>query len=211
MAAGKPPLVVRLSLIVIGWAADLVRESQRAPAIGAIALLLALTLAIAATSFGPLEAPLAALTFGLLRLADWLPFVRLDPYVDFPPGAPGDVSFSLRGDGTGGAFLTDALLPFVAWLALVLFVIRRLSGRGERRGFRRRYGLVLLICAASGAVYALSAATRGDDVAALWPVYTLLLAAALILGAWAALVSGVLDHLVGGLERLAGARKGGGG
>jgi len=184
---------------VIRLAADILRESQRAPAVAAGAVLIALTLSIAATSFGTrIEGALVGATLGLFRLADWLPFVDIAPYIE--TASDGDLSFSLQGD-TGGAFLNDVLLPFYAWLTAALLAIRWVFRMpAPRDGFWPRLRPSLILGAVCLGVFALAALQR-DDVAGLAVVFGVFLAGMIALAAYASGIGAIIDAVAASIIR----------
>lgn len=188
--------------LAIAFVADLVRESQRAPAIGFGAILIALTIAIAATTLGGRgEALILGGVIGLFQLADQLPFVRLAPYVDTL--GEGDLSFSLDGSHAAGAFMDDVLLPLYAWLTGALVALRWALRRPfAAGGFLSRMRAPALLTGACLMVFLITSLAR-SDVAALWPAFCIFGAVFLILSAWAAGVGRMLDALA---DRITGER-----
>jgi len=190
---------------VISLAADVLRESQRAPAIASGAILIALTLAVAVTSFGAgMEALLVGIAIGLFTLAEWLPFVEIAPYLD--RREPGSLSFSLQGDG--GGFLGDVLLPFYGWLTAALLAVRWvLRLPSPRNGFWPRFKPSLVLGAACLGVFVLAALVR-DDIAGIAIPFGVFLAGMLALAGWASGAGAVIDAVAAAIERQASGENG---
>lgn len=182
--------------LFVSAVADIVRESQRAAAVASGALLLLLTLMIAATSFPTIEPVLVGVFIGGLHVADFLPFVDMAPYVSIQDGG-GNIAFSDTQEASG--FLNNALLPFYAWLTVFLVALRWvLRAQPADAGFWSRYVPVMLMAAICLAIFIFAAFTR-NDVAGLSFLFLFLVVLTLVTGAWSALISSTLD---GWLTRL---------
>ncbi|MBR9824497.1 MAG: hypothetical protein GYB36_01695 [Alphaproteobacteria bacterium] len=179
---------------IISAILDIVRETQRAAAVASGAMLITLTLMIAATSYPGLEPVLVGAFVGTLHIADTLPFIDLEPY--FSADADGGARLSFSGVEEADGFLQNALLPFYAWLTAFLVVLRWLFRvTADEAGFWPRYRPVLVLSVACLAVYITAALTR-DDVTGLAFLVLLLVVLTLVTGAWSALVSATLDGWV---------------
>lgn len=183
--------------LIVGGLADLIRESQRAPSLAAGALLLTLTVTIAATSFPAAEPVLVAAMLAIMHLAEALPFVDMAPY--FTADEAGG-RFTLSGTEEAGGFLNDALLPFYAYLTGVLILIRWLLRlKPGAPGFWVRFRPIIFLCAICLAGFILSAFMR-DDVAEMSPLFLALVVVTLLTGSWASIIGSAVDGLVSKLS-----------
>lgn len=181
---------------MLGLLTDVVRESQRAPAMAFGFILVAITVVIFATSFPATEPWLVSFSLGLMRAAEAVPLVSLEPYLSYE--GTGSARFSIDGLGEHqgrGRFLEDVVLPFYAWftgaLVAMRWIFRIPTGNGH---FWLRYWRVLLLCGACLAGYVASAMSR-PDVASIGGLYLALVGVVLVTGAWAAWVGALVDAL----------------
>lgn len=182
--------MIRLGLNLLS---DVIRDSQRVPMIATGALLLAITLAVFATAFDPIEPVLLGGVLMVLEASDHLPFVRLSEYMSFD--GPGSGSLSLDTAAAGG-FLRDVLVPLYGWFTLVLVVISQIVRRpAPALAFWPRYRGVLIFIGISLLAWAAAALMRAD-VAGLWVLFLVLTIAHVFTGAWATLTGLLVDGLI---------------
>ncbi len=191
--------------MIVRLLADILRESQRVPAVVLAGLLIALTLTVLATCLPGMEPHILTALQRVLQAADQLPAVRLEPY--FTLGADGSAVLNREGDGRGD-IVTDALLPLFAWITGLLVAVRWVMRVKPREiDFLGRMAPMLWLCGLCSAGFLAGAYLR-SDIAALWSVFLTLIVAGLVLAGWAALFAGLLDQAGRRFEALFARREG---
>lgn len=178
---------------IVGFATGIVRASQRAPAVATGAMLIALTTAIAATSFPSAEPLVVGGLVELIRLTDALPFVTIEPY--WSDAEDGTVTFSSDGDENAAGILQDVLLPFYGYLTGALALFRWVTrARPSRTGFWARFQPTVLLAIVCLVVFAASA-LQDHELISISPVFGVFVVIALLAATWSSLIGGALDAM----------------